>query len=188
MRITGGERRGKRLASFRGSRIRPTSDKVREAIFNLLGQNMTGFRVLDLFAGTGALGIEALSRGAKEAVFVDHLPEALQLIRKNLALCGYEGRSTFLRKDLSRGLPVGQGLMQPAFDVVFADPPYRKGFLVSVLQGLSGLRLLSPNGAFVAETAREESLPENAGDLLVAKDRVYGDTRVFIYTRGGIGT
>ena len=104
MRITGGEKRGRRLASFKGSRIRPTSDRVREAIFNLLGQQMRGYRVLDLFAGTGALGIEAISRGARDAVFVDHSPEALQLIRKNLSLCGYEGRARLLRRDLSKGL------------------------------------------------------------------------------------
>jgi 16S rRNA (guanine966-N2)-methyltransferase len=181
MRITGGERRGRRLASFRGSRIRPTSDKVREAIFNLLGQDMTGLRVLDLFAGTGALGIESLSRGAETAVFVDHSPEALQLIRRNLSLCSYEGRSTLLRKDLSRGVPFGQDPLEAGFDLVFADPPYRKGLLLPVLQGLSSGGILSPSGVFVAEASREETLPERAGSLSLAKARVYGDTKVLIY-------
>jgi 16S rRNA (guanine966-N2)-methyltransferase len=182
MRITGGERRGRRLASFQGSRIRPTSDKVRGAIFNLLGQDMTGFRVLDLFAGTGALGIESLSRGATEAFFVDCSPEALQLVRRNLSLCGYEGAGVLLRKDLSRGIPFEQFPVESGFDLVFADPPYRKGLLLPVLQGLSGMGILSSTGAFVAESSREETLPENAGRLSLAKDRVYGDTRVFIYT------
>lgn len=186
MRITGGEKRGKRLASFKGSRIRPTSDRVRESIFNLLGQQMRGYRVLDLFAGTGALGIEAISRGARDAVFVDHSPEALQLIRKNLSLCGYEGRARLLRRDLSKGLG-GDLLVKDGFELIFADPPYGKGLLLPLLHGISDLGILSPEGSFVAESPRAESLPESAGKLSLVKARVYGATRVFIYTRGGMG-
>lgn len=158
---------------------------VREAIFNLLGQRMGGYRVLDLFAGTGALGIEAISRGAREAVFVDRSPEALHVIRRNLSLCGYEGRALLLRRDLSRGL--GREIpVQGGFDVVFADPPYGKGLILSVLNEISGLEILPSRGFFVAETSRGESLPERAGMLSLAKERIYGTTRVFIYTRDGI--
>jgi 16S rRNA (guanine966-N2)-methyltransferase len=184
MRITGGELRGRRLASFKGARIRPTSDKVREAIFSLIGQDTEGFLVLDLFAGTGALGIEALSRGAREAIFIDHSPEALKLIKRNLALCGYEGKSTVLKKDLTGGLPgsVDMVLQGKKVDLVFADPPYRKGFLLPLLRGLSALSHLSSHATVVAEAGKEEVLPEGAGRLSLVKTRVYGDTKICIYT------
>ena len=184
MRITGGERRGVRLASFKGGRIRPTSDRVREAIFDLIGQYTIGLGVLDLFAGTGALGIEALSRGARRVVFVDNSPESLKLIRRNLALCGYESESTLLKKDLARGLPaipdLGEGV-----DLVFADPPYRKDYLLPILIELSASSLLSSHATIVLEAGKEEHLPETVGKLSLAKTRVYGDTKIFIYSYGG---
>ncbi|MDD5203808.1 MAG: 16S rRNA (guanine(966)-N(2))-methyltransferase RsmD [Desulfobacterales bacterium] len=185
MRITGGERRGIRLASFKGERIRPTSDRVREAIFNLIGQYTIGLRVVDLFAGTGALGIEALSRGARRVVFVDNSPESLKLIRRNLALCGYESASTLLKKDLTRGLPAVRDLGQEGVDLVFADPPYKKGYLLPILSELSVSSFLSSRATIVAEAGREEHLPDTVGNLSLAKTRVYGDTKICIYFYGG---
>ncbi|PKN62983.1 MAG: 16S rRNA (guanine(966)-N(2))-methyltransferase RsmD [Deltaproteobacteria bacterium HGW-Deltaproteobacteria-15] len=185
MRITGGERRGIRLASFKGERIRPTSDRVREAIFDLLGQYTIGLRVLDLFAGTGALGIEALSRGARRVVFVDNSPESLKLIRRNLAMCGYESVSTLLKKDLTRGLPAVGDLGHEGVDLVFADPPYKKGYLLPVLSELSASFFLSSRATIVAEAGKEEHLPDTVGTLSLAKTRVYGDTKISIYTYGG---
>jgi 16S rRNA (guanine966-N2)-methyltransferase len=184
MRITGGELRGRRLASFKGTLIRPTSDKVREAIFNLIGQEARGYRVVDLFAGTGALGIEALSRGARECLFVDNSLQALKLIRRNLALCGYEARATILKKDLAGGLPAGMG--QPVgrggVDLVFADPPYRKGYLAPLLRDLSASSFLSPDATVVVEAGKEERLPDGLGNLSAVKTRVYGDTVICIYS------
>lgn len=177
--------RGRRLVPFRGSRIRPTSDKVREAIFSILGQDMTGVRVLDLFAGTGVQGIEALSRGAQTGIFVDHSPEALQLIRRNLVLCGYEQRSTLLRKDLGKGLPGRLNVPEEGFDLVFIDPPYRKGLLVPSLQALAGRRIISSNAMIVTEAAGDEKLPDRVGTLICAKTRIYGDTKIGIYSYGG---
>jgi len=184
MRITGGERRGRRLASFKGGRIRPTSDKVREAIFDLVGQYTVGLSVLDLFAGTGALGIEALSRGARRAVFVDNSPESLRLIRRNLGLCGYESESMVLKKDLSRGLPQA-GELGDGMDLVFADPPYRKDHLLPILTDLSASSFLSEKATIVVEAGKEEHIPENIGRLSLAKTRVYGDTKICIYSYGG---
>ncbi len=184
MRITGGELRGRRLASFKGLRIRPTSDRVREAIFDLLGQDMEGLCVLDLFAGTGALGIDALSRGARTAVFVENSNEALLLIRKNLVSCAYERRSRVLRKDLAKGLPEARELSMKV-DLVFADPPYRKGYLLPLLQRLSAWELLSSPARVVFQAARDEELPDRAGTLEAVKTRVYGETRVAIYTNDG---
>lgn len=186
MRITGGELRGRRLSSFKGTRIRPTYDKVREAIFDLIGQHTEGFRVLDLFAGTGALGIEALSRGAREAIFVDNSPEALKLIRKNLALCGYEVKAVTLKKDLTRGLPGGVDVVaaRGGIDLVFADPPYGKGYLPPLLNGLSACSFLSLHAKVVAEMGREEQFPDG-GNLSLVKTRVYGDTKICIYSYDG---
>src|SRR5512139_37752 len=125
MRITGGRLRGRRLASFRGLEIRPTSDRVREAIFDLLGHHLAGERVLDLFAGTGSLRIEALSRGAAWALFIDRSPKALKLIVKNLKLCGLESQGAVLLKDLLKGFPRRHRLLEEKMDLVFVDPPYR---------------------------------------------------------------
>ena len=100
MRITGGQVRGRILASPQGLKIRPTTDRVREAIFNIIGQDLSGLKVLDLFAGTGCLGLEALSRGALSALFIDNSQQAIKLIKKNLALCGYQTSGTVLRRDL----------------------------------------------------------------------------------------
>lgn len=187
MRITGGELRGRRLASFKGTRIRPTSDKVREAIFNLIGQETEGLRVVDLFAGTGALGIEALSRGAREAIFVDNSPEALKLIRRNLALCGYEAKGILLKRDLTRGLPGGSDpdRWKNGVDLVFADPPYRKGYLLPLLGRLSACSFLSSHATIVAEAGREEQLADGGG-LSLVKSRTYGDTKICIYSYDGL--
>ena len=105
MRITGGQAKGRLLASLKGWNIRPTSDRVREAVFSLIGQDVTDFKVLDLFAGTGCLGIEALSRGASRALFIDNSIQSIKLIKKNLARCGYESLGFVWKKDLSKGLP-----------------------------------------------------------------------------------
>jgi 16S rRNA (guanine966-N2)-methyltransferase len=175
-----------RLASFKGGRIRPTSDRVREAIFNLIGQYTFGFRVLDLFAGTGALGIEALSRGAQRVLFVDNSSESLKLIRRNLALCGYESEGTVLKKDLTRGLPAIDGLGQGGgVDLVFADPPYRKGCILPILSELSVSSFLSSRATIVVEAGKEEHLPDTVGTISLAKTRVYGDTKICIYSYGG---
>ena len=135
-------------------------------------------------SGAGALGIEALSRGARRVVFVDNSPESLKLIRRNLAFCGYESESTLLKKDLARGLPaipdLGEGV-----DLVFADPPYRKDYLLPILIELSASSLLSSHATIVLEAGKEEHLPETVGKLSLAKTRVYGDTKIFIYSYGG---
>ena len=104
MRITGGLMRGRRLATLRGLNIRPTSDKVREAVFDLVGQDMTDIHTLDLFAGTGSFGIEALSRGASWALFIDNSPRSINLVKRNLRVCGCEAAGTVLQRDLTRPL------------------------------------------------------------------------------------
>ena len=181
MRITGGSVRGRRLAAFRGLDIRPTSDLVREAVFDLLGlRSVSEARVLDLFAGTGSLGIEALSRGASQAVFVDRSRKAIEIIGKNLKICGLEDSGFALRKDLADGLPSRHPLFVKRFDLVFLDPPYGKGLILPLLLELQREGLLGPAPMVVAQTEKRQDLPQAMGNLKTAKVRTYGATRITV--------
>ncbi len=183
MRITGGEAKGKILSAFKGLRIRPTSDHVREAIFSILGQDFSGKRVLDLFAGTGSLGIEALSRGAIEAVFVDISPRAIELMRKNLEICGFTNRAVVCRKDLKKGLPPVTSMGGGLFHVVFIDPPYRQGLVFKSLALLSEKTALADDAVVVFETHKTERLPQVIHALNLADQRTYGDTKINFFKR-----
>jgi 16S rRNA (guanine966-N2)-methyltransferase len=181
MRITGGQVRGRLLASLRGWNIRPTSDRVREAIFNLIGQDVSGFKVLDLFAGTGCLGIEALSRGASRALFIDNSIQSTKLIKKNLARCGYESLGSVLKKDLTKGLPRKHLLIKQKFDLIFLDPPYEKRMIPPLLGELSDRDILASPSIAVAECFKTEILPEVLGRLQMVSFRTYGETKISIY-------
>ena len=181
MRITGGQAKGRVLASLKGWNIRPTSDRVREAIFNLIGQDVTGFKVLDLFAGSGSLGIEALSRGASRALFIDNSVQSIKLIKKNLARSGYEPLGFVRKKDLSKGLPVKHPLFKEKFDLIFVDPPYEKEMIPPLLGEVSERKLLSSQAIAVAESFKTETLPEVLGELQMVKSRIYGETKISLY-------
>ncbi len=183
MKITGGRSRGKILASLKGMEIRPTSSKVREAIFNILGQDMTGIRVLDLFAGTGILGIEALSRGAEGAIFVDWAEQSINIINKNLASCGYKDICRVLKRDILKGPDFRFLPLKEEIDLVFVDPPYRKGIIPPVLAALSGCGILSGQSLVVTESSENDALPERAENLLLSDTRTYGETKIDIYKR-----
>ncbi len=181
MRIIAGALKGRVLAPVQG-RTRPTAARVREAIFNILGAAVAEARVLDLFAGTGALGIEALSRGAAAAVFVEDQPSALKGLRRNLETLGLLERSQVLP------LPVAAALRQLAarrepFGLVFLDPPYGGGAASATLKALAASGLILPQAWVVAEHSRRETLPETSGALRQQTLRRYGDTQVAIYRR-----
>jgi len=182
MRVTGGRKKGRILGSFKGLDIRPTSDLVREAIFNLIGQDFTGARVLDLFAGTGALGIEALSRGASIAVFIDRSERSVKLIRRNLSRCDMEPVGITVKWNLARGLPWKNPWLRQGMDLVFIDPPYRKGLIPVILAGLCEGKILSPSSVVVAESSKTEPLPKVIRDLKMVKTRTYGETKIDIFT------
>ena len=178
MRIIAGALKGRVLAPVKG-RTRPTAAKVREAIFDILGPAVLEAMVLDLFAGTGALGIEALSRGAAQAVFVEDQPAALKALRRNLETLGLQDLSLVLP------LPVAAALKKLAaqgarFSLVFLDPPYGDG-AAATLAALAPSGLLSPQGRVVAEHSRRETLPEASLGLARQTLRRYGDTQVAIY-------
>ena len=165
MRIIAGKCRGRVLRTpglgSVNAGIRPTADRVKEALFSILGNRIRGAKVLDLYAGTGALGLEALSRGADRAVFVDNGDAALALLNKNVELCGFSERSIIIRRDLTRGLAFLPGLAPAGgFDLIFLDPPYRQGSVALFLNGLADLPLLAPDGLVIAEEGAEVELAE----------------------------
>lgn len=178
MRIIAGEWKGRRLAAVKG-RVRPTSARVREAIFNILG-DLEGVSVLDLFAGTGALALEALSRGAKAAVLVEDHPAALQVLRRNLEKLGAGGRAQVLPLAVDKALKVlaRQG---KKFHLVLLDPPYGRGLAATTLTALEHADILAPGALVVAEHSSRETLAEHLQRLTLVQCRQYGDTRVSFY-------
>ena len=181
MRITGGKFGGRSLVAPRDARVRPTSDKVRQAIFNILlhndfGTALEGARAADLFAGTGALGIEALSHGASFCLFVDDAAESRALIRENVEALALTGASKIWRRDATTLGPMAAGAGGP-FDLVFLDPPYRKGLIAPALASLRDGGWLADGALLVAEIAEDEDIPPTDG-VRQLDERTYGDTRV----------
>jgi 16S rRNA (guanine966-N2)-methyltransferase len=176
VRIVGGEFRGRTLATPRSDAIRPTTDRTREAVFNVLAHRfadrLAGARVLDLFAGTGALGLEALSRGASYCVFIEESAEGRGLIRTNVEAFGLTGRTKVFRRDATR---IGEiGTLQP-FNLVFADPPYGKGFGEKALASVKAGGWLQPGALCVVEEAAVAPFEPGPG-FSVLETREYGDT------------
>jgi 16S rRNA (guanine966-N2)-methyltransferase len=181
MRLTGGLNGGRRLIAPRGRQTRPTAAKVREAIFNILGPPPDS--VLDLYAGTGALGLEALSRGATSAVFVEREHAALSALRRNIKELGFEGRATVLGADVCTGLRRLAG-SDARFSWVFLDPPYVKE-TEGVLAELAGSGLLTSCAVIVLEHDRRNRPPESAGTLFLTDRRQYGDTELSFFRCSG---
>ena len=188
MRITGGTARGRKLNTpkTRGrDEIRPTSDRVREALFNILGPNLDGSHVLDLYAGTGSLGLEALSRGASRAVFVDRSVQALELARRNHSLCFPDCPAAFLKLDLGREsfirILARQVEEAGPFDLVFLDPPYGKKLAERPLTLLGKSGLLANDARVIVEERTTEAPAEQYGRLRLDRQRRYGETAISLY-------
>ena len=185
MRIISGSARGRKLLApgqrF-GDSVRPTSDRAREAIFSILATDVVGAQVLDLFAGTGAMGLEALSRGADLAFFVDGQRSVVELIERNVALCGFAERAVVLQKDLARGLAF-LSAQQPTggFDLVFLDPPYGGKLARGVLESLAAGNFLAAKSIVVLEDAAEAEYPENMGPIACFDRRRYGEAGFWLY-------
>ncbi|MGH6907175.1 MAG: 16S rRNA (guanine(966)-N(2))-methyltransferase RsmD [Aestuariivirga sp.] len=182
MRIVGGKFKGRGLASPDGEATRPTSDRVREAIFNILahgvdGLRLDGARVMDLFAGTGALGLEAISRGARFCQFVEESAEARGLIRRNADSLGVIGQCKIWRRDATK---LGPCAPQTPFDLAFADPPYGKGLGQKALASLMEGGWLTPAAIVVLEEA-EKTVIGDVPNLTLLDQRNYGDTQVRFY-------
>lgn len=175
--------RGRRLAPFRGTRIRPTSDRVREAVFNVIAARvrLEGLKgVLDLFAGTGAMGIEALSRGAEEAVFVDNDKGAVSVIERNIESCGLASRARVFKRTAAEAVRA-LGALGERFDIIFLDPPYRPSQIEETLEDIRRAGLLNPGGMIIAEGSKREPLETGAVGFELLDVRKYGDTAVYFF-------
>src|SRR5258706_2137001 len=185
MRVIAGTYRSRILKSLKGLALRPTSDRLRETLFNVLAPNIAGSRFVDLFAGTGAIGIEALSRGAAEVVFIENHPPAATLIRCNLESLGINSGVTVLAVDALRGLAMLAARTNsgtPAFNHIFLDPPYAAAEEYSrVLEFLGSADLLAPGGLVVAEHRRNFDLPEEPGALKRFRVLKQGDAVLSFY-------
>jgi len=177
LRIIAGELRGRRLRTAAGLETRPTADRTREAIFNILGPAVRGAHVLDLFAGTGAFGIEALSRGAASALFIEMGREALAVLALNIQACGLAGRTAAIRWDAARNLDCLRS-REPEFRLVFLDPPYRQGLVAPTLSHLRAVRCLAQGARLVVEHGAADPLPELGEAYLLQDQRRYGKTLV----------
>lgn len=180
MRVIAGSRKGRRLKMPKARRVRPTMDKVREAIFDILDRSVAGRRVLDLYAGSGSLGIEAISRGAKCGTFVDNNPGCIKTIKQNLASLGFEAGSKVLNLDAIRALRHLSKLGEK-FDLVFIDPPYGEAKIS--LHRVAKSDILSPHCVVVVEHYKKEVLPKKVASLGLRKEARYGDTCLAIYRK-----
>ena len=190
MRIIAGRFRGKQLATPVDQRVRPTGDRVRESVFNILGHGdfgrvgpalPIGARVLDLFAGTGALGLEALSRGALNVAFVDDHPESRALIRRNIDALQATGVTRIMRRDATDlgPIPAGNQAGGP-FDLVFLDPPYGRDLIAPALEGAMAGGWIAPGAVIIAEMDPSAVIPAIAG-IEPVQSRDYGETRVMFF-------
>lgn len=172
VRIIAGTSRGKRLQAVKGIGIRPTSNRLRESVFNILSPIVAGSCVLDLFAGTGALGLEALSRGAERAVFVDNHRTSIAAVKANVTACGFSDRASVLLWDVVKNLRCLHHV-NPAFDLVFMDPPYGRQSVVPTLRNLSESGCLKHEAIVVIEHSRQEEIPLETLDFSVSDRRKY---------------
>lgn len=176
MRVITGSARGRKLKTPENYDIRPTTDNVKEAVFNILQFDIEGRRVLDLFAGTGQLGIECLSRGAAEAVFLDRDRAAVQIVKDNLKTCGLKG-TVLCQDSLSYLKSCGR------FDLIFVDPPYDSGLYDEVLQTINSVDILSEGGIMIVEARRTTILPEMTAPYRKGKEYCYGKVKICTYFR-----
>ena len=176
MRVITGSARGRKLKTPENYDIRPTTDNVKESVFNIIQFDIEGRRVLDLFAGTGQLGIECLSRGASSAVFVDQSREAVKIVKENLKACGLSG--TVVQADATSFLRTcGK------FDIIFVDPPYDSDLYESVLNTVNSIDILSDGGIIICESRRERALPEMTAPYKKRREYTYGKVKLCIYTK-----
>lgn len=181
MRIIGGTHRGRIIKMPKGRATRPTQDRVREAIFNIIRERIPESSALDLYAGSGAFGIEALSRGARAATFVDNSVSSVKAIKSNLLSMGYAApRAQVFKKD-GVGAIEAFGKVSAKFDIIFIDPPYHRGLAKNALLKIDACDILAQNSFVIAEHFAKDPMPDEIGKLSRSKRRKYGDTVISFY-------
>ena len=183
MRIIAGDLRGRRVKAPPGLATRPTSDRVREALFNVLAPRLNGACFLDAYAGTGAVGIEALSRGAARCVFVESDAGVARILGENLRTFGIEARSDLLLMPFARAASV-RAIASGCFDIAFLDPPYGEGEIRRALRLCSPGSLLCQSGILVAEHDKMQAMPQTEGTLVLSRSLRYGGTVLSYYVQG----
>lgn len=186
MRVVSGSAKGRPLKSVPGSGTRPTTDKVKEAVFSMIGPYFEGGRALDLFAGTGGLGIEALSRGIESSVFVDMEPKSIDTIRMNLKATGFESRAEVYRNDAGRAISALEKRGR-AFDLVFLDPPYRMKHGDELMTTMADKGLLQDDALIVLEHESSYTYPEEIPGFRRLRQALYGETAISIYRYESVG-
>lgn len=186
MRVISGTCKGRALKAVPGNTTRPTTDKVKEAVFNMIGPYFDGGIALDLFAGSGSLGIEAISRGIEKVIFVDRDSKAIQTIYDNINTCQLEDQTEVFRNDADRAL---NALIKReiCFDFIFLDPPYKLQQLTRLMQKITDNKLLHSESMIVCEHSHEVVLPSCLGDLRLVKHEKYGIISISIFSKGTVG-
>ena len=179
MRIITGTARGRKLGQLQGMDTRPTTDQVKESIFNIIQFDIEGRRVLDLFAGTGQLGIEALSRGAASCTFVDQRKEAVALVRSNLKLCQLSEKARVVQGE---GLSFLYTVREP-FHLIFLDPPYKAELLENALKKIAEIDMLTENGIIICESPADKVLPELPQPYQKGREYRYGKIKITVYRK-----
>lgn len=185
MRVVSGSCKGRQLKSVPGKQTRPTTDKVKAAIFNMIGPYFDGGMALDLFAGSGALGIEGLSRGLQKVIFVERDVKAFQIVKENVKICGFDENVEIYRNVAEKAV---KAIMKRelTFDYIFLDPPYKKQQLLQILELIDQKELLSNDGKIVCEHGADVQLAHKIGTLVRIKYEVYGAAAITIYRRESV--
>jgi len=180
LRIISGTNKGKKLYAPEGMSVRPTSDKIKEAVFNIIGFIDEDSTVLDLFAGSGNVGIEFLARGAKECCFVDASHKSLSFVKKNLELCNFKEKSKIILSDYEKAI-INLSKNNEKFDYIFADPPYDLKCCSNIAKKIFEYNILKPDGMLIIESDKSEIVFENIDiSVLKYKEKIYGRTRISI--------
>ena len=181
MRIISGSARGRKLKEPQGLDTRPTTDKVKESLFNIIQFELEGRRVLDLFAGTGQLGLEALSRGAEHCTFVDQRREAAALVKENVKLCRFEGQARVVQGESQAFLRA----CGEKFDVIFLDPPYQTNLLEQCIEKITRFDILREHGIIVCESGTEWTIPPLEPPYEAGREYRYGQIKLTVCRRAG---
>lgn len=179
MRVITGAARGRKLMTLEGLDTRPTTDRVKESIFNIIQFDIPGRKILDLFGGSGQMAIEALSRGADSAVIVDASAAAAKIINANVKTCGFEKSTKVVCGDFASYLAT----CREKFDVIFLDPPYRENFLSQAINSICNIDILTDGGIIVCESMREAQLPETNAPYIKGREYLYGSTKITVYRK-----
>ncbi len=181
MRVISGSARGLKLKSPKGMDVRPTTDRVKESLFNIINMSIAESFVLDLFSGTGSLGIEALSRGAENCIFVDASKESIGVIRNNIKSAKLEDKSEVLFLDVISAINK-LGVRRDKFDIIFMDPPYLKNLINPTLEEISKRALLEEDGMIIVEHDTKDILLDHIGKLTKFREKKYGNTTLSFFT------